>query len=500
MAIDAEMTERDHHEARARTAMSRSGLSRPIAIALDDGVIGSSTSVLDYGCGRGGDVARLRDRGLPVHGWDPVHAPQDEPRPADIVNLGYVVNVIENAAERAHVLTQAWGFARRTLVVAARPEWEARTLNARPAGDGWRTTKGTFQKFYSQDELRTWIDITLGVRSVAAAPGIFYVFRDEREAQQLLASRVRGRTAVPWQRISEALFETHRDLLQPLADYLADRGRLPHADELAHGAELAEAFGSVRAAAAVLRRLLDTKAWEQAQERATKDLLVYLALSAFQRRARWSHLPDGLQRDIKAFFGSYRAATAAADRLLYAVADPRELDDAIGTLTFGKVLPDALYVHAAYLNRLPPILRVYEGCARVLVGSVPDATIIKLQRVNRRVAYLCYPDFERDPHPALAWSLRADLRTLDVKWRDFRRAENPPVLHRKDAFVPDEHPSRSKFRRLTAQEERAELLGSTTIGTRLGWEQALVAAGWRLAGHRLVGMHEAKPVGANPGR
>jgi hypothetical protein len=73
------------------------------------------------------------------------------------------------------------------------------------------------------------------------------------------------------------VFETHRDLLQPLADYLADRARLPHPDELARRAELAEAFGSVRAAAAVLRRLLGREASEQAQPRATSDLLVYLA-------------------------------------------------------------------------------------------------------------------------------------------------------------------------------------------------------------------------------
>jgi hypothetical protein len=77
------------------------------------------------------------------------------PGPPTSVNLGYVINVIEDAAERAHVLARAWGIARRALMAAARPEREARALDARPAGDGWRTTKGTFQKFYSQHELRT---------------------------------------------------------------------------------------------------------------------------------------------------------------------------------------------------------------------------------------------------------------------------------------------------------------------------------------------------------
>ena len=47
----------------------------------------------------------------------------------------------------------------------------------------------TFQKYYTQDELRAWIDGTLNTRSVAAAPGIFYVFRHQDAAQRLLANQ-----------------------------------------------------------------------------------------------------------------------------------------------------------------------------------------------------------------------------------------------------------------------------------------------------------------------
>ena len=38
----------------ARTAMSRTALSRPMALALDDDLLSPGTSVFDYGCGRGG--------------------------------------------------------------------------------------------------------------------------------------------------------------------------------------------------------------------------------------------------------------------------------------------------------------------------------------------------------------------------------------------------------------------------------------------------------------
>ena len=198
-------------------------------------------------------------------------------------------------------------------------------------------------------------------------------------------------------------------------------------------------------------------------------------------------MPAEVQRDVRAHFGAYKAACAKADELLFALADERRLGAALQGLPFGKLLPDAVYVHADYLGELPPLVRVYEGAARALLGVVQDATIIKLSRIERRVSYLSYPAFEKDAHPALATSLRADLRTFHVKHRDFRESENPPVLHRKETFVPAEHPSRSKFERLTRQEERAGLFDApTTIGTRNGWTNAMTSAGVALRGHRLV--------------
>ncbi len=152
----------------------------------------------------------------------------------------------------------------------------------------------------------------------------------------------------------------------------------------------------------------------------------------------------------------------------------------------GKVLPDAVYVHTSALATLPPVLRVYEGCAQVLVGTVDEATLVKLSRVERKVSYLSYPEFDRDPHPALAWSIRTDMRSFDVRHRDFRAFANPPILHRKETFVDEGYPGREKFARLTAQEERAGLLGGPGIGTRAAWSELLEVENFRLAGHRLV--------------
>ena len=140
--------------ARHRTAMSRSALSRPLTTALADALLPEGTTVFDYGCGKGDDIRHLKALGFEAEGWDPTHRPGSELRSADLVNLGYVVNVIEHKAERADALRTAWGLARSTLVVAARLTWDARDVVGRPFADGVVTRSGTFQKFYGHSELR----------------------------------------------------------------------------------------------------------------------------------------------------------------------------------------------------------------------------------------------------------------------------------------------------------------------------------------------------------
>lgn len=472
--------------------MTRADLSKPMSLAIADGIVARDSSVFDYGCGRGGDVQRLAAMGYTADGWDPGYHPGAEMREADVVNLGYVVNVIEDPTERVHALRSAWALAREVLVIGARPDWEARTVTGRRHGDGIITGRGTFQKFFTQEELRAWIDAELRVRSFAAAPGVFYVFRDEVRAQSFLASRVRQRpVAVRRPKVSEVLYDTHRDEMDALAAFVTGRGRLPEPWEIGNDGEaLLESFSSLKRAAGVLRRVVGERDWDAdftaARDRAGHDLLVYVALAAFTGRPKASGLPADVALDVKALFGSYKAACEQADLLLRRVADQDALNAACTRSPVGKLTPEALYVHVSALGCLDPLLRVYEGCARALTGAVSEATLIKFSRTAAKVSYLAYPTFDREAHPALWASLRADLPRLHVKYRDFSSSTNPPVLHRKETFVPEGYPGREKFGRLTRQEERAGLLDeASTIGTRDGWQRRLDELGYRVAGHRL---------------
>ncbi len=473
---------------RHKTAVGRATLSRPVSLALDDTVLAPGASFFDYGCGRGGDLQRLAALGYQAEGWDPEFRPEGERRPADVVNLGYVVNVIEDPAERGEVLRSAWSLTNSVLIVAARLDHESLSVVGQQYVDGIVTSRGTFQKFFTQEELRGWVDSTLGVRSVTAAPGIFYVFRDDLKAQSYLAARVRHRpVAVRRPRVSEALYESNRDLLDPLVAFIESRGRPPESFEFATAEAIVERFGSIRAALAVVRRVTGDDSWQAARAAASDDLTVYLALAAFRGRPKFTELPSDTQLDVRAFFGSYKEACAAADTLLFGAGNQAAIDQACRASAAGKLTHEALYVHTSVLPRLTPLLRVYEGCGRALTGAVDRANIVKLNRIEPKVSYLAYPDFDRDPHPALAASVRADLRSLDIKYRDFSNHANPPILHRKETFVSPDYPGRDKFARLTAQEDRHALFSeSTSIGTKRGWLATLESRGLSLHGHRLV--------------
>ena len=164
-----------------RTAIARKSISRPVRDAIRDGVIRPGCSILDYGSGRGDDARILRELGYAVQAWDPCHAPTPPPREADVVNLGYVLNVIADPVERSAVLMEAFRLARQTLIVAAYVHnGEAtKTKTSKPAADGVITGRGSFQKLFYHRELGDYIEAVLGRPAARADFGVFYVHNVE---------------------------------------------------------------------------------------------------------------------------------------------------------------------------------------------------------------------------------------------------------------------------------------------------------------------------------
>lgn len=482
---------------RARTAIGRPDLSRPFKCAIGDGLIETGSRILDYGCGRGDDLRHLALLGYDAGGWDPVHCADGVRDRSPVVNLGYVVNVIEDAGERREALQQAWALTQRLMLVSARLSLDGRGLQScRQYRDGCVTSRGTFQKFFEQQELRNWIDSTLGVRSVAAAPGIFYVFRDEQERTEFASSRYRRRSWAPRLTKSAKLFRNHEELLRPLMQFVGERGRIPYEDEVEGAGRIIEVFGSLRRAFRVVLTVTDKEHWEQVKRERRQDLMVYLALAQFDERSRFGRLPQSLQRDVRAFFGTYKLACASADELLFSLGAPDVVDSACEESEIGKRLPNALYVHESAVSELSPVLRLYEGCASGMLGRVEGANIIKLHRSEPKVSYLAYPDFDKCAHPVLSWAVTVHLQTFRMRIRDYSTRRNRPILHRKELFVSADYPAFKKFARLTRIEEGKGLYrDSAKIGLQKGWEDLLSREGLYFRGHRLLRIRKQSSTG-----
>ena len=471
---------------RHRAAMTRVEISRPVRLAIESGIITTETTIFDYGCGIGGDVKRLSLAGYNCTGWDPYYFPDVEIRSADIVNLSYIINVIEDPQERDLALTHAWELTGQVLIIAA--QILVNDLRGVLAyGDGILTKRNTFQKYYQQVELKEYIDRVLTVDAVPIGLGVFLIFRDEAQAENFRAARLYTRMTTPRVRVESKRFEDYQVQLAPLMEFVSQRGRIPIKGELAAEAKLVTEFGSIKRAFQIVLTATDEIEWDAIAYQRSLDLQVYLALAHFGKGRSLRNLSTMTRADIKAFFGSYDEACAVADRLLLKIGEPGIIKQACHQSKIGKLLPKALYVHISVLNEIDPKLRLYEGCASRNIGGMEDANIIKFHTDKPCISYLYYPNFESIAHPTLQWAMLIDLRDLSLRFRDYSQQENPPILHRKETFLSQNHPLYSKFAKFTKSEEKSGLFSETkTIGNRQGWEQRLQSCDVQIKNHRVI--------------
>ncbi len=484
---------------RHKAAIVRSELSRPVRLALEAGLFTENTTFFDYGCGYGGDVQRIALQGLSAAGWDPYYFPNNSRTPADIVNIGYVINVIEIQEERREALIKAWELTGRVLLVAAQVLIDDGNSGQVAYGDGVITRRNTFQKYYEQEELKIYIDRILGTDAIPAALGIYFVFRDSAEAEIFRMSRFRSRAITPRVRIPSKRFEDYQELLQPLMAFVTERGRLPVKGELAGEAELLAEFGYFRRAFQTILQVTDPQEWEAIADRRRQDTLVYLALKQISLGEDRSlaypgyHAPE-IQNDIKGLFGTYQEACDTATALLHSTGILSIIAKICQTSKIGQQLPNALCVHVCALQELHAILRIYEGVVCSTIGRMDEATLVKFHTDALKISYLFYPDFDTDAHPALHTSMQVDLKHRRVTYRDYDTSDDPPVLHRKDACVTPDYPLYKTFAQLTHQEENWGLLDDlSAIRTRKGWLKCLQEHCAEIRNHKVYWRKDADP-------
>ena len=294
---------------------------------LDLGFLDGTRTVFDYGCGHGDDVHCLIEMGVEATGWDPVFCPDGERCAADVVNLGFVLNVIEDAGERRDTLRAAFSLARDVLAVSVMLEAAGRGNEFATCGDGVCTQRNTFQKYFAQGEFRDYLEETLDANAVPVAPGVCLVFRKPTDEQLFLLARQQVRREWRLLRrepVPEAVagrMGSDRALLDSYWRTALELGRPPAVDECTDGAALVRLAGSWRRVHDYASRFFDDGELQKAEAGRREDLIVYFALSLFGRRRPYGALPARLQRDVRFFFGSITKARAVGRDALFAVGD-----------------------------------------------------------------------------------------------------------------------------------------------------------------------------------
>jgi DNA phosphorothioation-associated putative methyltransferase len=473
--------------ARHKAAIERSRLSRPVQLALAYGLLTPQQSFFDYGCGRGGDGRRLRANGYQAAEWDPYYCPTNPRIEAEVVNLGYVINTIEDQTERREALLGAWRLTRCCLLIAAQVSLDYAGEQVVTFGDGIVTSRNTFQKVFSQSELKSYIETHLEVSAYPLSIGIFVAFKDKTVEQEFRFRRYQPRHVHLAVEVPTDLYHRHQQVLDPLLNFFVARGRWPLPEEAECFAKVIAAIGSLRKAQRILQQVIGQEPFREAVHAKRENLLVYLCGETLSGRPKFSDLPPLVQVDIREHFRSYKHACHVTDQLLSTLAQPDVLKHACRRATLGKRVANTHYIHYREITKLPLELRVLETLASRFIGVVDGATLVRFHADKPLVAYLFYPYFDQDPHPRLALSIRTALDTQEIQVTSYIDHANPPVLHRKETFVDRDYPPREKFARLSAQEEAWGLLDyPADIGLLKGWQKRLDAAGVILRGHRVI--------------
>lgn len=153
------------------------------------------------------------------------------------------------------------------------------------------------------------------------------------------------------------------------------------------------------------------------------------------------------------------------------------------------------------MERLPPLLRVYVGCAAALYGDYRHADLVKIHIGSGKLSLMRYDDFEGSPLPRMVERVKIKLREQDIEYFAYGEDYEPPYLFRKSRFVNEEFPS---FPEQLAFEEALEGLGLFDLSgygppPRV-FAETLARARWEIDGFELKRARTVPDLDAPCGR
>jgi DNA phosphorothioation-associated putative methyltransferase len=470
------------------TALNRATLSAPVQILIKHGLLSSESSFFDYGCGRGTDMSALKEAGISVGGWDPHYAPENKIQSADVVNLGFVVNVIEDVAERVEAIQKAFSLANKVLAVSVMlygPEQPGK-----PFRDGFLTSRNIFQKYFSQGELKDYLEHALEQQVFMVAPGIALIFSDKDAEQQFNLRRYRStdfterllaakilkvkaarapKTRTPRITKTEQQYAGASEVLERLWTLSLDLGRYPEPIEVSFLDEVLAKTDRYSRALRLLQTHFDQSLLESASTERADELLLYLAAQQFEKRPTYRKLEARLQRDIKYFFNDYKTAQSAGLKLIMRAANPSVIlsacdqasEEGLGWLDTNQ----ALHFHISLMERLPVLLRAYVNCGLIIWDSMSEVHIVKIHIGSGKLTFLEFENFETSPLPLLKRRVKINLRKQEYDEFEYGSVQYPStVLYRKSRYMNEDMESYVEQLSFDESLERTGLIDATSFG------------------------------------
>lgn len=454
---------------RHKTALVRRDLSQPVQLLLTNGVLDRSRSFFDYGCGQGTDLEALTLSGFNAFGWDPHHFPNGRRELADVVNLGFVLNVIEDPFERQETLKSAWSFAKRALCISVMISGKVDLSKYKAFGDGIITSRNTFQKYFNQQELRDFIVENIGIQPISLGSGIVVAFRDKILEQNIVYNKsLRAFSSISditvprriekQDNFSVILEEKLYAEIEFLWKLSLQKGRVLEIREFP--IELADSLKGKNVSALRFLHFVKSRFENDTQlklsaEIRREDIILKLALTLFPGIPKENILSNDFLRDIRFFFGSQRNALLIAKEKLFALGNPVKVNQAIVFCVDSRigafVNGDFLRLQLEFLGSLPLELRLLVECATILRGSLDGVDFIDIKSDGKRVDFLTC--FDPKLHfPVISERNRVDLQTARSKV-DFPKGM---VIYNKSRLMSSVDP---QFQRQVEIDQKLSKLG-----------------------------------------
>ncbi|KUJ82962.1 hypothetical protein AVO43_10470 [Microbulbifer sp. ZGT114] len=278
--------------------------------------------------------------------------------------------------------------------------------------------------------------------------GIFIVFREKLEEQKFLLERQHIRR--DWHQLTQreiqarsetitnGILDRNIELFTDFWETCLDLGRIPANSECELSPQIRRIAGSHNKAHQALVRHFGAKLFKDAEKKRRDDLIVYFALGLFDKRKPQTKMPESLRRDIRFLFRTYSNAITQARNAPFSVADPKLIEEA-GRSTFedlqhGEFIQGHSWIiHKDLLDKLPPILRIYIGCACQLFGELKNIHLIKIHFTSRKVSLLRYDKFEKKA-PLLEERIKIKVREQEIDFFTYGDLFEKPPLENKINF------------------------------------------------------------------